>query len=104
LIIPEGFRFDLASIPRAFWWLLAPFELSVAAPLVHDYLYSHAGKPSVSILPSNKSIPSPITNPLSRAAVDLLFLEIMKDEGVSFWRRYPAYWAVRVFGELSWAS
>ena len=31
LIVPAGFLFDLASIPRIFWWLIAPFELSVAA-------------------------------------------------------------------------
>lgn len=76
----------------------------MAAPLVHDYLYSHAGKPSVPVSLSNESLPPPIRKSLSRADVDLLFLEIMKDEGVSFWRRYPAYAAVRVFGELSWAS
>ncbi len=29
--VPDQFEFDLASIPRPFWWLLAPFELSIAA-------------------------------------------------------------------------
>ena len=43
ITVPEQFEFDLASIPRLFWWLIAPFELSVAAPLLHDFLYRYRG-------------------------------------------------------------
>jgi hypothetical protein len=43
ITVPEGFQFDLASIPRMFWGLIAPFELSIAAPLLHDFLYHHQG-------------------------------------------------------------
>ena len=42
LTVPAGFAFDLASIPRLFWPLAAPFELSIAAPLLHDFLYRYA--------------------------------------------------------------
>lgn len=37
--IPEGFIWDLSSVPRILWWILPPdgdFEL---AALIHDYLY-----------------------------------------------------------------
>lgn len=40
LIIPEGFIWDLSSVPRLLWGILPPdgdFEL---ASLIHDYLYS----------------------------------------------------------------
>ena len=43
--VPAGYKFDLASVPRLFWFLIAPFELSIAAPLIHDYLYDHRGDP-----------------------------------------------------------
>ena len=45
IIIKEGFEFDLASVPRAFWWAISPFDLSITAPLIHDFLYIHRGKP-----------------------------------------------------------
>lgn len=102
LSMPGGFEFDLASIPRAFWWLLAPFELSVAAPLVHDYLYSNAGKATVGSSSETGNQECSRVK-LTRADVDLLFLELMKYENVPWWRRLPAYAAVRVFGELAWA-
>ena len=40
LKIRKGFLFDLASIPRPLWTLIAPFELSIVAPLVHDFILS----------------------------------------------------------------
>lgn len=46
LAVPVGWRFDLASVPRMFWTLIAPFELSLAAALVHDFLYRTAGAPA----------------------------------------------------------
>ena len=43
LLIEEGFEFDLASVPRAAWSIIAPFELGQVAPLVHDHLYKMRG-------------------------------------------------------------
>lgn len=88
--VPEGFKFDLASIPRVFWRLIAPFELSVAAPLVHDYLYRYKGFWALG------------KQDLTRAECDRVFFNIMTEEGVVAWRRYFAYWAVRVFGGITW--
>jgi hypothetical protein len=96
ITVPAGFRFDLSSVPRAFWWLVAPFELSVAAPLVHDFLYLHAGAPP----------PGAVEPPrrYSRAAADRVFREIMEAEGVAAWRRVLAYAAVRAFGRARWRA
>ncbi len=96
ITVPEGFLFDLASIPRAFWWLISPFELSIAAPLLHDFLYLHAGAP-----PAGSVTPPRV---YSRIDADKLFLEVMKTEGVHGWRRGSAYAAVRAFGWLGWES
>jgi hypothetical protein len=40
IIIPEGYRTDLGSIPRILWLILAPHDPYAAAPYtLHDCLY-----------------------------------------------------------------
>ena len=85
LLLPDGYITDLASIPRFLWRIIAPFELSITAPLVHDFLYRNGG-----------------CRTFTREETDLIFLWIMKKEGVIWWRRNLAYPAVRVFGRSSW--
>ena len=34
----KGFVTDLASVPRAIWWLIAPWDIARAA-IIHDLLY-----------------------------------------------------------------
>jgi len=80
--IGAGFCFDLASIPRLLWWLVAPFELSLAAPLLHDYLYRVQVR--------------------SRRESDRLFRLVMRCEKVGWLRRWVAWLAVRVFGWFAW--
>lgn len=94
ITVPEGFQFDLASIPRVFWGLIAPFELSIAAPLLHDLLYHHQGD----LPPGTVEPPRAYT----RLEADRLFRNIMETEGVPAWRRTLAYLAVRSFGWLGW--
>jgi hypothetical protein len=95
ITVPEGFVFDLSSVPRVFWGLIAPFELSAAAPLLHDFLYRSGGKPAGATAPPRE---------YSRKDVDRIFREIMRAEGVSAWRAALAYAAVRVFGRSAWRS
>jgi uncharacterized protein DUF1353 len=90
ITVPEGFHFDLASIPRPLWNIIAPFELSVTAPLVHDYLYRHGGK-----VPGTEHV-------YTRAETDYMFNAIMELEGVPTWRRVLGYNAVRMFGGRAW--
>jgi Protein of unknown function (DUF1353) len=94
ITVPAGFEFDLASIPRPLWWLISPFELSIAAPLVHDFLSQHEGDP-----PAGSITPPRI---YSRPEADRLFRHIMEVEGVPWWRRVLAYFGVRAFGWLAW--
>lgn len=85
--VPAFFRFDLASVPRPFWGLIAPFDCSIEAPLVHDFLYRfHEADGRV----------------WRRREVDRLFRRIMKTEGVRAWRRSAAWLAVRLFGWWAW--
>ena len=87
ITVPKGFLFDLSSVPRALWWLIAPFDLSVVAPLIHDFLYRYGGKPPVG------SIEPPHT--YTRAEVDAVFRRVMEAENVAAWRRVLGYAAVR---------
>jgi hypothetical protein len=96
ITVPAGFRFDLSSVPRALWWLIAPFELSIAAPLLHDFLYLHGS------LPPAGSVDPPRT--YTRADADRVFREVMRAEGVPAWRRLLGYAAVRLFGRNAWRS
>jgi hypothetical protein len=41
ILIPKGFVFDGASIPRIFWWFLSPTGLLLIPGLIHDYAYRY---------------------------------------------------------------
>jgi hypothetical protein len=96
ITVPAGFCFDLSSVPRPLWWLMAPFDLSIAAPLLHDLLYRYVGDP-----PAGAVDPHHV---FTRLEVDQLFRAVMRTEGVSAWRRGAAYAAVRAFGWRAWGT
>lgn len=95
LTAKKGYAFDLSSVPRALWWLIAPNELSIVAPLFHDLLYEFRGR-----LPDESYVKPYRT--FTRLEADDLFLHLLEVEGVSAWRRYAAYSAVRAAGGLYW--
>ena len=76
--VPEGFRTDLASVPRLLWPIFAVAGRWSAAAILHDYLYSLPG--------------------CSRFLADALFREAMHSLDVPLWRRAIMYYAVRLFG------
>lgn len=86
--IPQNFEFDLASIPRIIWPIIGSFELSLVAPLVHDYFYQFQGEP-VHHVSAVK---------VDRKLADTVFLELMLQEGITPWKAKAAYHAVRMFG------
>lgn len=94
ITVPAGYEFDLSSVPRALWWLIAPFELSITAPLLHDFLYGYGGNP-----PAGSVVPPHV---YTRKEADDLFRTVMEQEGVPAWRRTLAYGAVRLFGGPAW--
>jgi hypothetical protein len=85
LEIPAGFLFDLASVPSSLWWLIAPFELGIVAPLVHDYLYAKGG-----------------FGRIPRSSADIIFRTLMVAERIPNWRIRLAYRAVRLFSGALW--
>lgn len=84
--IKSGLLTDGASIPKVLWSIIGcPMNGKyVGSALIHDGLYaSHA---------------------LSKEESDLLFLDMMKDNGVTEWRRTLMYYAVKFFGSSAYNS
>lgn len=100
ITVRKGFVTDLASVPRIFWVLINPDELSLAAPIVHDLLYRHGGDLGEDgTLPAGKV---EAYRTFTRAESDMLFNEIMEREQIPSWRRRAAYFAVRHFAAFAW--
>lgn len=76
--VPEGYSTDFASVPRLPLTYLFAGNTAHRSALLHDWLYSQGRMP--------------------RELCDLVFLEAMKAEGVSWWRRSLMYRAVRLAG------
>lgn len=84
VVVPQGFAFDMASVPRAFWPLVGPHELSPAATALHDHLYDAGG-------------------PVSRREADRAFARLAaRHEHVARWRVGISYVALRLFGWMAW--
>ncbi len=97
LTVKRGFHSDLASIPRLFWAIIASFELSLLAPILHDLLYQCGGSVK---LPHGEVTPA--GRMFNRKDADDLFLELMTRSKIAYWKRNVAYLAVRAFGQSSW--
>lgn len=80
--VPVGFITDFASVPRIFWFLISPIDKHGKAAVIHDYLY--------------------YTKIYSRKEADKIFLECLKVLGVTTWKQYTMYYAVRYFGWWAW--
>ena len=79
--VPAGFVSDFASVPRLPLAYLLFGDHAHQAGVLHDYIYRQRLFP--------------------RAICDRIFLAAMKGESVAWWRRWPMYIAVRLFG---WAA
>lgn len=80
--VAAGFVFDFASIPRLVTWLVPKLGKYNKAAAVHDWLY--------------------VTQPVTRKDADGIFLRIMREESVAWWRRHLMHFAVRIGGWLYW--
>ena len=85
LVIPVGFRNDLASIPRMLRGLVPQVGRHRSAAVIHDWLYQ------------NQHIHN-----YSRAQCDAIFSEAMKASGVPWHRRAMMYRGVRMGGWVAY--
>lgn len=84
IVVPAGFKTDLASIPRLFRWLLQQNGASRKAAVLHDHCY--------------------VTQPFSRAKADELFRKALIAEGLSQAAALIYWIGVRLGGSIAWAN
>ena len=84
IIVPRGFISDFASIPRILWPIYAPHDTAtLRASVLHDYLYiCNAG--------------------YTRRQSDLIFYYALLNSGVTKFKAYKYFLAVRLFGWRYW--
>ena len=95
ITVPTGFVTDLASVPRAMWAFIAPFDVARAA-IIHDLLYK-------SIRQYRWKMKDKEDKELIKAAKvasDKVFLLGMRDADpkVPGWKIYSSWKAVDLFG------
>jgi len=91
VIIPKGFRTDLASVPCVLRWLpgFDDHSFGIPAPTLHDWAYQRDGW----VTPHVR---------LTRKRADELFRTLSLTAGVRPWRAQTAFLAVRWFGGWAW--
>ena len=92
--VPGGRETDLADVPGVLRPALRDRGFGIAGPLVHDFIYEHAGR-----------LQPPACRPahaFTRREADHLLWGLMRVEGVSLWRRVLAYVTVRLAGYRHW--
>ena len=100
----KGFVTDLASVPRAIWWLISPWDIARAA-IIHDLLYKRIREYRA----ENEDIDDPNIETVvgnytaAKKAADDVFLMAMEDANPSVpnWKIKSAYYAVVLFGRWS---
>jgi hypothetical protein len=105
IFIPAGLVYDGASVPRFAWSItgLRPDGLLRAAALVHDFIYIHEGDMPPGTWQKKVSGKwADMETDWKRKQADRMFGRLLREAGVSGWRRRIAYKAVRAAGWIMW--
>lgn len=98
LVIPKGFRFDGASIPRPFWAVLNPTGLLLIPGLLHDYAYKYDQLwqvgPRGGVIAYHEGA--------GKDFWDILFKNVGKEVNGFFLINAIAWFAVAVGGDSTW--
>jgi len=93
-VIPKGFQFDGASVPKFLATFLSPVGVLLMGGLVHDYAYKYAA-----LKPLNKK--DPILT-LDQKRADEIFRDINIEINGFYVLNFLAYWALRLAGFIAW--
>ena len=98
ITVPKGFVTDLASVPRAMWAFIAPFDVARAA-IVHDLLYKTIRQYRWKM--KDKEDKELVKK--AKIASDNVFLLGMHDADpkIPGWKSYSSWKAVDLFGNGS---
>ena len=92
-IIPAGFQFDGASIPKFLRTFFSPVGVLLIGGLVHDYMYKYAalkrtGKGGLLLVDQKKA--------------DQIFRDINIEVNGFYFMNYLSYWSLRLGGWVAW--
>jgi len=93
-IIPQGFKFDGASIPKFFHTWLSPTGVLLMGGLVHDYAYKYE-----TLLKSDKK---KTMGKINQKKADQIFRDINIEQNGFHFLNNLAYWALRIGGFVAW--
>jgi len=93
-VIPKGFTFDGASVPKFLASFLSPVGVLLIGGLIHDYAYKFA-----CLKPKNNNDSLLILN---QKEADKIFRDINIEVNGFHFLNYLAYWALRIGGFLAW--
>jgi len=93
-VIPKGFQFDGASVPKFLATFLSPVGVLLIGGLIHDYAYKYA-----CLKPTNKKEPLLLLN---QKKADQIFRDINIEINGFYFLNYLAYWALRLGGFVAW--
>lgn len=93
-VIPAGFQFDGASIPKFLRTFFSPVGVLLIGGLVHDYMYKYTV-----CKPLNKKDPLLVVN---QKRADQIFRDINIEVNGFYLMNYLAYWSLRLGGFIAW--
>ena len=101
ITVGKGFVTDLASVPRAAWAIIAPWDVARSA-IIHDLLYKKIRQYRWSMKNHDKGEDKQLVKS-AKLIADKVFHQGMKDAEpkVSGWKIYCAWKAVDLFGRWS---
>jgi hypothetical protein len=93
-VVPAGFKFDGASIPKFLHTFLSPVGVLLMGGLVHDYAYKYE-----TLLRANKR---DTLGKISQKRADEIFRDINIENNGFYVMNWLAYWSLRVGGFVAW--
>jgi len=93
-IIPVGFQFDGASIPKFLRTFFSPVGVLLVGGLVHDYMYKYTA-----CKPVNKKDALLVVD---QKRADQIFRDINIEVNGFYFMNYLAYWSLRLGGFVAW--
>ena len=94
ITVPAGYITDLASVPRAAWAFISPFDVARSA-VIHDMLYEYINTQFKTVNNSAAAESGPATKKERKVAMK------NSEPSVPGWKIFIAWSTVRVFGR--WA-
>ena len=92
-VIPKGFQFDGASIPKFLHTWLSPTGVLLMGGLIHDYAYKYA---------TLKRKGKGTWGMMTQKDADVIFRDINVEINGFHFLNYLAYWALRLGGFVAW--